>query len=629
MNLNPPFPSGVKKTLKNRGKKLKSREKDFNYRRYAYIYLTSLAHGKLNPETEDDNTSLFELYEKDEFIIGEVPKGGHMDLYDTSSGIRRLKPQITSVSINQDGGGDIYNSYIREVEIQFKVYSLNQLENVENSFFRLGSEIELNYGWLNSQEKGERAELKMTVYNFGFSMASDGSYDCNLKGLAGDVFPGAQTLGGTLVLNDTEEMALGDGKSNPVDISAALMAKWKTAFGLDSDEEASDEGIDDGEIVMKTADGYEEHPKIDFYMAGIANTGDSDGFLGMGADDPVRTPFIKLKDFIALANVLSGGSSNETFKIGKSGQEYQKIYPADKTYGSADPRKYIFPGQMSDYGEENEYKKLLGNEATNIENILISLNEITQIVKNKGKTVNDIFQPPAVQDVIFDLSQRIANVSGGLVNLIVVPEGNVATDKSNKYLIQNKTEMTKEPIPEPFKFVTLGADSMVRDISIDTEFDTDIMLMMTVGNVKNGTINLEPLQSVYPIPNIKKSEPTEKSKKVLENEKAIPSKDAVGKDGINDERANSIAQTMRQNLISEPTKEKNTQPMLPFQLKLGVTLDGIDFGNSGYLAPITADRLPKRFKSANVRFLITGVEHSFDGQGGWTTSLKTAMTMGG
>jgi hypothetical protein len=444
MNLNPPFPEGIKKTLKNRGKKLKSREKDFNYRRYAYVFLTSLAHPELDPETIPDTTSLFELYKKNEFVIGEVPKGGHMDLYDTSSGIRRLKPQITSVSINQDGGGDIYNSYIREVEIQFKVYSLTQLDNVEESFFRLGSEIELNYGWLNSQEEGEKAALKMSVYNFGFSMSSDGSYDCNIKGLAGDVFPGAQTLGGTLVLNETEELALGAGKSNPVDISAALMAKWKTAFGLDSDEEASDEGISDGEILMEKSKGYSSHPDIDFYMAGIANTGDSDGFLGIGADDPVRTPFIKLKDFIALANALSGGTKEETFKIGKSGQEYQNIEPNDKKYGSADPRKYIFPGRMSDYGEENDYKKLLGNEPTTIENILISLNEITQIVKNKGKTVNDIFQPPTVQNVIFDLSQRIANVSGGLVNLIVVPEGDAATDKSGKYLIQNKTEMVKE-----------------------------------------------------------------------------------------------------------------------------------------------------------------------------------------
>ena len=237
MDLNPAFPENIAKTLKDRGDKLKTRQRDFNYRRYAYVYLTSLAHGGKDPDSTEDTTSLFELYPKDEFVIGTIPTGGHLDLYDTNSGIRRLKPQLTSVTIGQDGGGDVYNSYIREVDVQFKVYSLSQLENVENSFFRLGSEVELNYGWLNSTAAGERSSLKMSIYNFGFSMSSDGSYDCTLKGLAGDVFPGAQTLGGTLVLNEDEEMALGDGISNPVDISAALMAKWKHAFGLEAGEE--------------------------------------------------------------------------------------------------------------------------------------------------------------------------------------------------------------------------------------------------------------------------------------------------------------------------------------------------------------------------------------------------------
>ena len=41
---------------------------------------------------------------------------------------------------------------------------------------------------------------------------------------------------------------------------------------------------------------------------------------------------------------------------------------------------------------------------------------------------------------------------------------------------------------------------------------------------------------------------------------------------------------------------------------------------------VTISRLPSRFRK-NVKFLVTGVEHSFDGNGGWTTGLKTVMTM--
>jgi len=36
----------------------------------------------------------------------------------------------------------------------------------------------------------------------------------------------------------------------------------------------------------------------------------------------------------------------------------------------------------------------------------------------------------------------------------------------------------------------------------------------------------------------------------------------------------------------------------------------------------------EHFKNSNVRFLITGIEHSFDGQGGWETKIDTAMKVG-
>ena len=77
-------------------------------------------------------------------------------------------------------------------------------------------------------------------------------------------------------------------------------------------------------------------------------------------------------------------------------------------------------------------------------------------------------------------------------------------------------------------------------------------------------------------------------------------------------------------LAGEP--EESPQAILPFQLKLGVTLDGVEGIN--FLAPVTADRLPSRFRKAGVKFLVTSTEHSFDGQGKWETNLKAVMTMG-
>ena len=72
--------------------------------------------------------------------------------------------------------------------------------------------------------------------------------------------------------------------------------------------------------------------------------------------------------------------------------------------------------------------------------------------------------------------------------------------------------------------------------------------------------------------------------------------------------------------------DKGTFVTIPFQIKLGIKLDGIT--DIPFLSPITVDRLPVDYKSGNIRFLVIGVEQSFDGQGGWETDIKTAMKMG-
>ena len=625
-NLTPSFSGTVESCLRKRGEYIRGKQVgtqyrredkgilDFNYRRYAYFFLKSKKSGKKGDL--DDTTSLFDTYPKTEITIGAVPSGGHLDLYEDNGGVRRLKPQITSATISQDGGGDIYNSYLKEVEVQFKCFSLPQLENIEENFFRLGGEVEISYGWLDPINGAETGNGTMSVYNFGFSMASDGSYSCNIKGLIGDAFGGANRMGGLIKLTDGEETALGEKEANPADISMALMAKYKTAFGLDADEDASDSGIDNGEIEEKV----DKTGKIQLFMAGIMNVGESEGvFFG---DDPIRTPFTNLKSFLILANQLSGASDKETFKL-STDAKFKKISPVKNTYGSADPRKYILPGVFADYGEDNDYQSVLGSKPTEIGEILISINEITSIVKGKGTTVNDQFQPPKVVDILKDLFGRISNITGGLVQLDVKPEGD-AEDTTGVYVISNKSEMLKEQAkstPAPFKFVTIGEKSMVKDISIDTEFDADIMMFMTVGNVKNGNINLEALKTVYPkIPQIDLDPKTKEAVDAASG--TNDSKQSIGKDGVDDTKANGIASTLQKLVAGEPVDSPTV--ILPFQLKLGVTLDGVE--GIKFLSPVTADRLPARFRD-NVKFLVTAVEHSFDGQGGWTTGLKTVMTM--
>ena len=639
--LNPAFPEGAKKVLESRGKRIKEKELNFNYKRYAYIYITSdpsdgeklpkNAKGEDVPnDKEGDSISLFDTYPKNGYTIGIPPTGGHLSLYDIENGKRRLKPQITSVTMNQSGGGDIYNSFIREIDIAFKAYSLTQMNAIEHDLFRLGSNIKINYGWLQPLDsKFETGAVIMTVYNFGFTMESDGTFNCTMKGIAGDVFVDSSRTGGLIKLtNDGEIKAMGEKPTNPVDVSGALIAMYKNAFGLDADEKPADDGIKNGQLEYEKAEG---DSNVDLFMGGIKNVGDSDGYvLGIGADDPYRAPFTTLKSLIYLLNKTSGDSEKQTYKIDTTGEgHYGSIQPVDKKFGSSDPRKYILPGVFANYGEGNDFQSDLEGEGfgdTKIENILISINEITQIFSNKGKTVNETFQPPTAKEVIDDLSGRIANVTGGLVQLRVE---RVEKERQTEYLIVNKVNKLQEQKPKPpHRFITVGEKSHVTNISIESEFDADLMLIMTRGNVRNGNIALGPLKSVYKeIPDIGLSDEAKDAKKDAENE-ATNAKFSVGKDGLDDMKASTIANTMKLLLTTPEGKDpkKTIQPVLPFQLKLNITLPGID--NIPFLAPVEVDRLPARFKSAGVKFLITSTEHSFDGQGKWETNFKAVMTMG-
>ena len=621
-NFNPSFPAGVQKTLKERESDIKNRKVGWNYQKTAYFIMRNQPAQTYSDSTPA-STSVFDVVTDADtvFPIGISPKGGHMDLYTSEGGVRRLKPKITSAKMSLDGGGDIYNSFIREVEVEFQVFTMADLNTVVKNYFRIGARIEIEFGWVGSTREGESGKDVMKVYNFGYSMGSDGSFNCNIKGLTGDAFASSATSGGTLTLTDDAEVnALGKSGVNPADISMALVAKYKAAFGLDPDEEAGDASIDNGEL----QEAQDSSGNYDLYMAGIMNTGESEGFFF--GDDPVRTPFVRFESFINLANKVSGGNPTETFVFSTS--EKTKIRKNEKEFGSADPRKYIFPGELSDYGEDNDYKSIMGEKEVDIKNILISINRISEIVKNKGTTVNEKFRPPTIASIIKELSSEIKFLSGGLVDIKVVPKTEDASreNESGQYEIVNYTNVVIDDTPpEPYKFSVLGETSIVKDVSIDTEFDIDIMTMMTVGNVRNGVSSLQPFKNsgLYSFPEIPvKDSETGETKQPEDQD--IPSKEGIGKDGIDDSRANSIASAMREKLVSDDVD--GTFVTIPFQIKLGIKLDGIT--GIPFLSPITIDRLPINYDNSKIHFLVMGVEQSFDGDGGWETDIKTAMKIG-
>ena len=110
----------------------------WNYNKYAYIRVRSTGESKTVILAEDS------LSLGDGFNLGAP-----IDLYskEGNSEIRKFKPTLNDVKITNQGGQDYTDSYIYEVEFSFTVYTLNDLNRAEASFFRVGTELEFEFGW--------------------------------------------------------------------------------------------------------------------------------------------------------------------------------------------------------------------------------------------------------------------------------------------------------------------------------------------------------------------------------------------------------------------------------------------------------------------------------------------------
>lgn len=623
-DFSPEFNSDVKAELDRRKDLIASKDSEWNYRKYAYFYIESIKSTTSATDSDSDFLPIFALLPDGDLRIGTVEPSGYLKAFHSDENdIRTLKPVLSSATIKATGGGDLYNAYVSEVDVSFKVYTLDDLEKVQNEFFTLGSKVRIRYGWLGENNPNILdGELIINVYNFGFTMSTDGTFDCKLNGLTEGVFMGSQSISGTISLNETEQNALGVGSANPATLPQALLSKAYSLFGVKDGDTSNVSGLDTVGTLKSVADG-----DITYYMSSLNE------IVNTNEIKPITTPYISFGDLIKFINKNVNDDARFDFHTKESLVEIKSPSPIN-IYGSADPRKFIFPNNMADYGGDSNFIQTVPSEYK-IQNILISIWVISYFYDKLSKRKNEKLVPPAMNVFLAQLSNDINRLSGGLVDIQVVAEQdeNAATNTKfkNKYQIFNNTEVQKKEIPpQPYTFEVLSKQSIVKEVSVDTEFDVDTMLMMSINRVKKGEFNIKPLQKLYPkLANLNLEESNSffgTVGKVINY--VVDSLETIAKlniidTGISDNKATNVADIMRKSLVGDD--KEGTFVSLPFYIKLGVTLDGIN--GIGFLQPITVDRLPQNYRE-NVKFLITGIEHSFDGQGGWETSIDTAMKVG-
>jgi|9_EtaG_2_1085328.scaffolds.fasta_scaffold09369_2 hypothetical protein len=636
VNLNPSFSDSVKSTLDTRNGWVETREEKWNYKRNAYFNLESVDG---SGESKNDKETVFFIASKNNFggsnAIGKSFSGGYLQAFysDYDNNKNSLKPKFESATISVRGGESLYDTYVKEVTVNFTVFTINDLNRVEKSFFLPGAKAFVNYGWLGYTDENLNGREEIRIFNFGFTMNTDGSFSCNIKGLTPGFFASSQTATKTFPLDEDEKKALGDGAAESSTLPQAILAKALAAFGT-TEEKASQRATRQlrNLIERKAKNGNS------YYSAGITS---SDVLTGIIFTEPQLNTYYYLKFETLIQEIQSIiAETNKLFVFDNGLTSISTVsfggIDATKALGSADPRKYIFPNGMAYYGNDTFI-----SEAPNeldIKNILISVSvikffykEIFENTEESSKQVDEKINTVKTIKLLRALANDIKRLSGGLVNIEIIK----STADDNKYVIFNRVENEKELHPTPYEFSVLGESSIVKSVDLSSDFDVDAMLGLTIGSVKDGEVSLGPISKVYDdinpesidYDNEDANNYNDKLTKLANG--IMKTKFSIHEDGIDDQKAQSLADSYRTGfkLMNNDGNSGGTSPTLPFNLKLGITLDGVE--NIGFMQPITIDRIPDTYKqNDSIRFLVTGLEHTFDSNGGWDTKIETAMKIG-
>ena len=632
------FPGNIESELQTRESYVSNKNVRWNYDKFAWIQMR--ATGK------SSTIACPTAYGP----IGDGTAGtqvGHNDLYVTEGGVRKFKPQLKSVSITNQGAQDYTDALIYEIEASFTAYTTNQLNAINDAFFKAGSEVEFKFGWEGYASGVNKGSCKANVYNFSFTMADDGSFDCTIKCMSAAGLWASDDMGGTSKAADSE-----DGNKY-ADFLQTLKTDMRASFGLDAAADV-DEVDDIGNNGLASADySTNSYGNARFYAAEIVV---DPGIF----DEEQFVSYCSINTLINYINFKSESTLATTkYEIGTGtlGE-----WPIINEIGSADPSKFVLPGNQGNYGDprvpnkgwfdgdisknfakwgsiiasDSQATSLLGKIAVSIEYMDEIYAEVNKAAGRKGGTK----VAPKVSEFLSSLFAKLENLTGGLLHLTLIPHtasgelmqvdnqeltiGNPMILKlCNKKMVSNKADAKQTP----YTFKTLTKDSITRAVSLSTDMDSDTMLMMTPSNIAKGTSNLKGAEKLDTT-SCRHSE-----KVIAETSDDNPSKFDIetirfeyGAGGYDNQKISSYSEMCKNYILRNSETDDFSSGRyneVVFAYDLSVTIDGI--WGIPFMAPILIDRIPNVFKGPDILFSVTGVSHTFDGQGDWSTELSTVM----
>jgi hypothetical protein len=625
---------GAKGVLDARKAAVKNRDKDWNYKKYAYCTITSTGNSQTitcpAPMTIGD---------------GSAPTGGGRSMYTSEGGIRRKKPILTSCTITNEGGQNYVDSYIYEAEFSFDVHTVADLDKAIKAFMQVGGEVKISFGWANAGAAGNSGEVLVNVYNFNWSLNKDGSFSCTVKAMSGSaLFPKESMGGNSRKATPPEREALGDS-TEVVGFFEQLVAGMRTAHGITAEDTLDDVndvpwvpdfiagGISDNQMISEHA--VVEGMMFPFWVTEMLS---SEGTWYN--DDELYFSYTNLSSVVEyLNNHLKKTKSNIRYHFDYTGNA-SKLDTKQTMMFSADPTRIVLPGPFAKYGSKSNtdaanfakwttYTTQNNGGADFVGSILLELKYLNSIYAKLADQKEDKQGggkvPPTIQEFMNQLFNDIADVTGGFAQLQAIPEkisqseSKAQNESTLNLIIVNRPMVPVSSSPSKYVFTTLAQDSIVRDVTFETDFDANTLMMATIGASGKSVTNIDdriPGADCGKAASAGNADPV--SAGDLEKVRA-----SYGDDGFNQAKVSSNSDSLKKYLNQNKDTFAAGYKEIVWPYKLGVTIDGV--ADINYMAAITIDRLPSSMVSPKMYFSITSIEHKFDGQGDWETSLGTVM----
>jgi len=529
--------------------------------------------------------------ENDQFSCG----GGPALLMNPGSGYGsvygRPKPYLNSVTTKNQGGGDITDVALWEIEFTYTCYTIDDLNQLSQAFMIPGNLINVKFGWNTG---GEISISKARIYDFGWSYNSDGSFSCTGKAL------GQSSAAGAFAMTPAKTgvaSADAENSTESYSIIKQLQDQCDEAFGLTREDDGTiDGGNLPSEGTGKSINGF-----------GIATlqkeAGFIDSIISFGSADEVYVSYVQVRNIIDFLN-------NEVMGDGFSfvcDAKYQTL----SLLKSADMMAVMLPSEGGKYGAENDFSGFEGAFG-DVNDIYISTGKLLDLEKElltKSKETRDASYTANsfLQRVLAEIDQ----CTGGAASCAIIP----TPSNPKKYNIVNKLNDIKKNSGGT-TINLLGINSPIKGINMSSNMDPEMAAIAFAGG--GGTFPEGAADNIF---KGCKAKPQSKRKGPSPASSVQSKIKEIGEGSWKAEGASDFKTVLRKYVLSKDTGVKSVS--LRYNIDLSLTFDGLP--GVAFYQKFQVTPLPAAYNGGSTYFVVGEIEHSVKEDGMWETTVVGYM----